>query len=101
MQIGWLRSLMLAGVFFSLLHCGGAKDAAEDDTAPIADNTGLTGAQLYAANCESCHFSLNSSAKQGRSAAQITNAIATVSNMSVLQGTLTSEQIASIAEALQ
>jgi mono/diheme cytochrome c family protein len=59
----------------------------------------IDGAALYTANCSGCHGALATSAKRGRTAAQITSAIA--SNRGGM-GTinLTPEQIAAIAAAL-
>lgn len=59
-----------------------------------------TGAGLYAEHCASCHFSLPSSVKKGRSALQIQNAISSnTGGMRTLSG-LTAEQIQKIADAL-
>lgn len=97
-----LRFVLLAGLMIS---CG---DDSDDDPAPAtpAEDTASneTGAQLYTANCSnsSCHGDLENSTKKGRTAEQITNAIASVSAMqqvAALQA-LTAEQIEKIAEAL-
>ncbi|VVB93443.1 Cytochrome c6 [uncultured archaeon] len=57
------------------------------------------GAALYAGNCAGCHNPLATTTKPGRTAAQIQNAIATVSAMSSLSS-LSSAQIQAIATAL-
>jgi mono/diheme cytochrome c family protein len=57
------------------------------------------GPTLYANNCAGCHGSLATSTKIGRTAAQITAAISSVSAMSGLKS-LTSAQVAAIATAL-
>lgn len=56
------------------------------------------GATLYANNCASCHGPLATSTKLNRSATQITNAIAGVSQMSTIS--LTAAQVQAIATAL-
>lgn len=59
----------------------------------------IDGAALYTANCSNCHGALASSEKRGRTAPQITNAIA--SNRGGMGSiSLTPEQIAAIAAAL-
>lgn len=63
-------------------------------TAPTTQN----GATLYSRYCASCHGSLATSAKKGRTATQIANAINTVGAMSGIN--LTSAQISAIASAL-
>ena len=104
MQSDCLRLMMLPGVLFVFLNCGGVEDSAENAN-PITDNTGLTGAQLYAANCvEACHQhgdSAETSVKINSSAAQIKNAISTQPQMSFLQGKLTDAQLDLIANALK
>src|SRR5512143_3742331 len=57
------------------------------------------GAALYTQYCSGCHGALASSAKAGRTAAQIQTAIGTVSQMSSL-AVLTTTQIQAIAAAL-
>lgn len=66
---------------------------------PVPTPTTQNGAQFYASYCASCHGSLASSSKKGRTATQITNAINTVGSMSSLKS-LTSAQISAIASAL-
>jgi mono/diheme cytochrome c family protein len=95
MQTQQLHTFLIVIFFLSILSCGKEKNTS------TSDNTNLTGAQLYASNCESCHGSLNSSQKKGSSADMIANAIATVSDMSSLQGKLSDQQINKIADALQ
>ncbi len=56
------------------------------------------GATLYANNCSGCHGALATSSKRGRTAAQITSAISSVSQMRGIS--LTSAQISAIASAL-
>jgi mono/diheme cytochrome c family protein len=56
------------------------------------------GAALYGTYCQSCHGTLATSSKLNRTATQISNAIANVSQMSSIS--LTSTQIQSIATAL-
>jgi len=58
----------------------------------------LDGTALYAGNCAGCHNPLESTTKPGRTAAQIQNAITTVSVMNSLS--LTSQQLEAIASAL-
>ena len=100
MQTKQLRKILLIGFFLSLLSCGDEKDTTNPTISPPGNNN-LTGAQLYASNCESCHGSLNNSAKRGKSATAITQAIVTESQMSHLKGILSEQQINKIAEALQ
>ncbi len=57
------------------------------------------GARLYALNCAECHGPLSNSERRGRSAAQITLAINSVTQMSKLK-TLSSLDIAAISGAL-
>lgn len=64
-----------------------------------ADIPSLDGAQLYTQNCSICHGPLDSSAKRGRTASQITGAIGSISQMASLSN-LTASQITAIAEAL-
>ena len=59
----------------------------------------VTGASLYGGNCASCHGLLASSTKRGRSAAQITSAIGSVSDMKSIS--LSATQIQAIADALK
>ncbi len=68
-------------------------------TPPLALTTTLDGATLYASFCTSCHSSLASTSKPGRTAAQITSAISSVPDMSSLSS-LSAEQIAAIAAIL-
>lgn len=63
--------------------------------APILD-----GVALYTQNCASCHGALNVSTKRDRTAAQISGAISSVSSMAGLK-TLTTQQVAAIADALK
>jgi len=66
---------------------------------PVTSPPATDGATLYANNCSGCHGVLATSAKLGRTAAQITAAISSVSAMSALS-TLTSAQITAMATAL-
>jgi cytochrome c553 len=59
----------------------------------------VDGAALYATNCASCHGGLATSAKIGRTAAQITTAIATVPSMSALK--LSAAEVQAISDALK
>gem|GEM_PF-3073139 len=59
----------------------------------------LDGATLYATYCSSCHNSLASTTKPGRTATQISSAITSVSAMNSLS-TLSSAQISAIASVL-
>jgi len=59
----------------------------------------LDGAALYTQNCSGCHGALATSAKRGKTAAQISGAIAAQPAMAFLS-TLTSAQINAIASAL-
>lgn len=59
----------------------------------------LDGAALYGTYCSGCHGPLATSSKKGRTAAQISSAIASRTAMNSLS-TLTSDQIAAIAAAL-
>jgi large repetitive protein len=61
---------------------------------------GPDGAALYASKCASCHGALATSAKKGRTAAQIQAAIGGVGSMSSLS-TLSAAQVQAIATALQ
>jgi thiosulfate dehydrogenase len=58
------------------------------------------GAALYGATCSGCHGPLATSTKKGRTAAQISAAIASVPTMSSLS-MLTSAEIEAVADALQ
>lgn len=58
----------------------------------------LDGKVLYANNCSSCHGALVSSTKTNRTAQQITNAIATQTQMSAIK--LSADQVSAIAQAL-
>ena len=51
-------------------------------SAAASASTALDGAALYGTYCQSCHGALATTAKPGRTAAQITNAIAGVGGMS-------------------
>ncbi len=62
--------------------------------------TNIDGAALYTTNCSSCHNPLATSTKKGRDASQITNAINSISNMSILKNKFTAAQISAIANAL-
>ncbi|MGZ3742989.1 MAG: c-type cytochrome [Pseudobdellovibrionaceae bacterium] len=66
---------------------------------PLAANQLAAGKDLYEKNCALCHGTLAVSTKLGKSAFEITQAIATVPSMTSLQS-LTSEQVAQIALAL-
>jgi hypothetical protein len=57
----------------------------------------LTGAQIYANTCQSCHGALATSSKRGRTAAQITTSMTSVGSHS---WALTSAQITLLANAL-
>ena len=71
---------------------------------PVAEKSappaGVDGAALYASHCAGCHGELAQSAKKGRSAAQIRQAIASVIPMKNLK-TLTDSEIQAIADALR
>lgn len=69
------------------------QDVVITTTAPAA-----TGAQLYATNCESCHGPLATSARRGRTATEITTALATQPAMAGI--TLTPAEVNLIAAAL-
>lgn len=58
----------------------------------------IDGAALYASYCAGCHGALAGSRKRGKSAAQITSALATVPDMSGIS--LTAAQIQAVATAL-
>ena len=58
----------------------------------------IDGAALYASDCAGCHQPLASTTKPGRTAAQITAAIASVSSMQSIS--LTADQIQAIADVL-
>lgn len=60
----------------------------------------LDGSVLYATHCAACHGPLTNSAKLGRTATQISNAISTTSAMTGLDF-LTSTQVSAIADALK
>ncbi|MCZ7400756.1 MAG: hypothetical protein O8C61_00875 [Candidatus Methanoperedens sp.] len=61
----------------------------------------LSGATLYTNDCSSCHGSLATSAKLGRTASQITGAISSVGSMNTATlRALTSTQVTAIANAL-
>ena len=60
----------------------------------------IDGAALYASNCASCHRSLASSEKRGRSATQIQNAINSNRGGMGSLSSLTSAQVDAIAAAL-
>ena len=64
--------------------------------APTAD-----GPTLYVTNCASCHGALSSSTKRGRTFTQIKDSITQVGSMNFLAGTLTDQQLQSIADALK
>lgn len=70
-----------------------------DSTSSTAPSTGPDGATLYASNCAVCHGDLATSTKTGATAAQIQNAIDTVSAMQSLSS-LTTSQVQAIATAL-
>lgn len=65
----------------------------------IAAPVTLDGAMLYAQNCAGCHGALSNSTKLGRSASQISGAIASISQMQAIK--LTNAQITAIADALK
>lgn len=68
---------------------------------PTTPTTGSPdGATLYAADCAGCHGPLASSTKRGRTAAQITAAIASVGSMAGLSA-LSAAEIQAIATALK
>ena len=80
------------------LPAGGAASAVPTNTpvgtaaVPSAPTNGIDGAALYAAKCAGCHGPLASSAKRGRTAAQITAA-------SMTQG-LSAAEVQAVADAL-
>jgi mono/diheme cytochrome c family protein len=77
-------------------------DAITPPTVPTAPTTPTTpnGASLYATNCESCHGSLATSERIGRTAVQIQDAINTNAGGMSYLSTLTPEQVQAIADAL-
>lgn len=80
-------------------------DLARPDVSPPAPTPtpdGITSESraLYTANCASCHGPMAVSSKWGRTAAQIRAALAAVSQMRHLRGTLSDAQIESIAAGL-
>lgn len=66
---------------------------------PDGDTDRIAGEKLYAANCSSCHGAIEVSTKKGRTADQITAAIATQGQMKFLSF-LSADDIAKIALAL-
>lgn len=61
----------------------------------------LSGEQLYANNCASCHNVLKDSTKKGKSAAEIAMAIESVGAMKFLSSSLNATQIQAIADVLK
>ncbi len=90
------RVIVLLTLAFALGGCG--KKLRSSHHASTLSPSEPTGAQLYASNCAGCHGSLTSSSKLGRSAAQITNALATIPSMSHIS--LAPAQVDAIAAAL-
>lgn len=64
-------------------------------------STSEQGKALYQQKCSSCHGALESSAKLGATAGQISQAIANIPSMSIYRNVLTTEQVAWIAAALK
>ncbi|MCX6117599.1 MAG: cytochrome c, partial [Proteobacteria bacterium] len=60
-----------------------------------------TGDYLYGQNCASCHGQLSVSTRRGRTAEEITKAIATEPQMTFFQNRLSADQIAKIADSLK
>jgi mono/diheme cytochrome c family protein len=77
---------------------GTGESVASSQVTATTSAAAIDGAALYAAECSGCHRALATSTKRGRTAAQITSAIASVADMSGIS--LTPEQIAAIAAAL-
>ena len=97
-----LKMMLLIGGMLSFNACGDDPDddtaaVPVEDTAPTAEQIAL-GTQLYADNCADCHGALASSTKANRTAVQITNALANISNMSGIS--LEESEITAIAAAL-
>ena len=93
---------LTGGIAPSCYTCHGQEWDEEQPPAPPPPPPGSTpdGAALYAANCAGCHNPLATSTKAGRTADQISGAIAnTAFGMGGLSG-LTAEEIAAIADAL-
>ncbi|MGE0528356.1 MAG: DUF1592 domain-containing protein [Bdellovibrionales bacterium] len=86
--------------------CGPSFKAAEPaqlsnsgSNTPNPRSPDVDGKALYATNCSGCHGSLATSAKSGRTAAQITNALGTIEAMQNV-ARLSAIEIAAIASAL-
>ena len=67
---------------------------------PTPPPGGLTGEQLYAANCAGCHGAGAASTKKGATVARINTGIATVSTMNYLGTLLTAADVQSISDYL-
>jgi mono/diheme cytochrome c family protein len=67
---------------------------------PTGTGSQTVGASLYAQNCQGCHGPLATSAKHGRTASQIQNAINAVGSMNSRLSNLTPAEIQEIANAL-
>jgi len=78
---------------------GAGEGPASGEATATTNAPALDGAALYGTYCSGCHGPLATSSKKGKTAAQISSAIASIGMMSSLS-TLTSDQIAAIAAAL-
>ncbi len=85
--------------FAGLAHCSPAHTPGIQSDGSIDRPLTISGSTLYSVNCAGCHGALINSSKKSRTAAQITNAINTISYMASLK-ILSQPEIIAIADAL-
>lgn len=85
-------------VVWTATDATGNMSTANQDVTLSTTPPAATGAELYATNCSGCHGPLATSTRRGRTATEITAALATVPEMSGI--TLTPAEIQLIADAL-
>jgi mono/diheme cytochrome c family protein len=95
----WLIPAILAALALAAVIIFVASSMLQPPTPQQGAQVQSAGALLYDQNCASCHGSLANSAKRGRTAVQIQNAIISIPSMNYLSN-LNATQIQQIATAL-
>ena len=95
-EIYLAESEVIVGLDGNLGGGGDSSDSSNDKEPQVGE---VSGAQLYAQHCASCHSPLSNSNKKGRSFGQIKGAISSIGAMLSLSG-LSDEEIQKIADAL-
>ena len=97
----YVQRLLSAGTpYFYIVTAVNSAGESLPSSQVTATTSAVDGVALYAANCASCHGALATSAKRGRTAAQIQTAINTNTGGMGFLSSLTSAQVQAIADVL-